>query len=160
MKKGAKEEGFIKQPYFEGGPAALAKYINLHLQYPPEALEHKISGVVELMMEIDHEGKVTDAQILSSLGHGCDEEAKRMAKLLRFTVPKNPRKMKFIFQKRLRVQFKLPVVVKPSLPAPKIVSPPQYQGMQYNYTVTAPKPILKAKVDQKPQTFQYTIKIG
>lgn len=152
MKRSAKEEGFIKQPFYEGGNAALTRFIHSNLKYPEEALIHKISGVVELMLTINHEGGVEESNILSSLGHGCDEEAQRVASLVKFIVPKTPRKLKVIFHKRLRVQFKLPVArketptspVKPDMSAPVI---------QYQYTVpSSPK--------KQENVFSYTYTIS
>ncbi|MCB0645400.1 MAG: TonB family protein [Saprospiraceae bacterium] len=152
MKRSAKEEGFIKQPFYEGGNAALTRFIHSNLKYPEEALIHKISGVVELMLTINHEGAVEESNILSSLGHGCDEEAQRVASLVKFIVPKTPRKLKVIFHKRLRVQFKLPIAQKET-PVPSAKPDKSTSVIQYQYTVpSSPK--------KQENVFSYTYTIS
>lgn len=108
MSKERKDNSFIKKPIYEGGTAALKKFIKTNLAYPDEALQNKIEGSVKIRFEIDKSGKVKKAKIISSLGYGCDEEAKRLVKLLKFKVPKNPRKLKVLFHKNLTIHFNLP----------------------------------------------------
>lgn len=144
MQKGKKNEGFIKQPYFEGGPKALSTFIQSQIIYPQEALANKTKGVVELNITINHLGIVTESVVLKSLGNGCDEEAQRIAKLIKFVVPKNPRKLKVLFHKNLRVTFVLPKTkVNPSPP----------NSIQYNYTFT------QAAAKSLPQSTNYSYQI-
>jgi TonB family protein len=110
MKKPVKKEVFIQQPIYEGGPKAMQIFIHKNLNYPNEAIDQKIQGVSDVRITINHEGMVTDASILKSLTPKCDAEAIRIAKLLKFTVPKNPRKLKVLFHKNIKIHFKLPKV--------------------------------------------------
>ena len=57
--------------------------------------------------DIDHQGVVVGSRVLKGLGHGCDEEAARLVKLLKFDVAKN-RGIHVLFHQKLRVQFRMP----------------------------------------------------
>lgn len=122
MKKEAKDKHFIKKPIYKGGPTAMKKFIGQHLRYPKEALENKIQGTVYVKYDIDYKGNVTDAKVVKGIGHGCDEEAMRLAKLLKFKVPKN-RGVRVIFHNNIQIHFRLPK----KKPAPKVTA------VQYNY---------------------------
>lgn len=107
MHKDRKEKKFIKKPIYEGGPKAMSNFIKKNLKYPTSALKEKVEGTVVLKYSINHLGKVVDTKVISGLGHGCDEEAVRIAKLLKFQVPRN-RGVKILFHKDLKIHFKLP----------------------------------------------------
>ncbi|HFA49244.1 MAG TPA: energy transducer TonB, partial [Bacteroidetes bacterium] len=107
MKKEAKNKHFIKKPIYEGGPKAMKKLIGENMRYPKEALKNKIQGTVYVKYDIDYKGKVIDAKVIKGIGHGCDEEAIRLAKLLEFSVPKN-RGVRVIFHKNIQIHFRLP----------------------------------------------------
>lgn len=149
MQKGKKEDVFIKQPYYEGGPKELTSFIQSHIIYPEAALLNKVKGVVDLYVTIDHLGQIIESVVTKSIGHGCDEEAQRVAKLVKFTVPKSPRKLKVTFHKHLRVSFVLPKIKVPQDKKPSqqftyiytnLNSPVSVKGkektIQYTYTVT------------------------
>ncbi len=109
-----KDKHFIKKPSYPGGQEAFKKFISTNLKYPKEAKKNKIEGTVIVKYTIDYKGKVTDAKIIKSLGHGCDEEALRVIKLLEFEVPKEPRKLRVLFHKEAKLYFKIPKLTKPS----------------------------------------------
>lgn len=123
MKKSRKDESFIKKPVYPGGPKALREKVTQHLQYPAEALKHKISGTVHIRYTIDHKGTVIQSKIIAGIGYGCDEEAARLVRLLQFQVPKN-RGVRVQFHKTLRVHFRLPA--EKTKPAPT-------NQVQYSY---------------------------
>lgn len=58
----------------------LEAYVSDHLLYPMEARENGIEGTVKVLVELSPEGNVTNAQIMQSLGYGCDEAALNMTK--------------------------------------------------------------------------------
>jgi len=150
MEKDKKKTKFVYQPEFPGGPKELTKFVYANLRYPKEALEANIEGTVYLEYDIDHKGTVVGTRVLKGLGHGCDEEAVRVAKLLKFDVARN-RGIHVLFHQKLRVQFKK-VKEKP-------VKPPVVTEMQVSYTMTptaAPKPEEKPKTET---TYSYTIKM-
>lgn len=153
MKKERKDHQFIKKPYYEGGMTALKNFIKKNLTYPPSALQQKIEGTVFIRYTINYKGKVIDTKIISGIGHGCDEEAIRLVKLLEFKVPKN-RNVKAIFHKNLQIHFRLPttkIEEEPVLPSNSLT-------IQYNYTTTkqeTPQPIQKKK--EKGGSYEITI---
>lgn len=146
MKKERKDKNFIKKPVYPGGPAAMRAFIKQNLKYPPEAVEKGIEGTVSLKYTIDHKGNVSDAHVISGLGYGCDEEAKRLVRLFKFEVPKT-RGVKVQFHKDMHVHFRLPK---------KKAVPPQQFVPQYTYT-PAKKPAAPAK--QPGSSVSYTITI-
>lgn len=107
MKKSKQPKHFIKKPTYPGGMTAIRKFVGDNLKYPQAALDNKIAGKVKINYTINHKGKVIDAKVFSGLGHGCDEEALRIVRLLRFEVPKN-RGVKVKFHKKITINFHLP----------------------------------------------------
>jgi TonB family protein len=107
MQREKKDKHFISKPIYEGGPKALREFVRKNLQYPPEALKNKVEGTVVLNYTIDHTGEVTDAKVISGPGHGCEEEAVRLVKLLKFHVPRN-RGVKVQFHKDIHIHFRMP----------------------------------------------------
>jgi TonB family protein len=136
LKKEKKEDSFIKNPFYKGGNQAMIDFIYRNLRYTKEAAALKLEGVVILKYDINHNGDVIDARVMKSLGSGCDEEAIRVIKLLKFEVPKNPRKLKITFHKDIHIHFKLPKPVANTLPA----NPNTQQELSIVYNiVTSPK---------------------
>ena len=124
MHKPAKDKHFIKQPWYEGGVKALKQFITQNMRYPAEALAQKVEGTVTVRYDIDYRGEVVDAKILGhTLGHGCDEEAIRLVKSLKFKVEK-PRGIRVIYHKTMQVHFRLPTAVEQTS---------QELQVQYNY---------------------------
>ncbi len=144
---------FIKQPVYKGGNQALTKAIYSALKYPKAALEHKTEGIVLVEYDIDYKGNVIDTRVLQGIGHGCDEEACRVVKLLKFDVP-TTRGVRLLFHKKIKIQFKLPVATAEVLP-PR----PQQINVIYRYSVTATQ---KDAVppDEKKKSITYHIKLG
>ena len=108
MKKERTDKHFIKHPVYVGGQKALRQFISNNVKYPNLAKAHKIEGTVVLKYTINYKGEVIETKIMKGLGYGCDEEAIRLTKLLRFEIPKT-RKIKVLFHKSIHIHFKLPV---------------------------------------------------
>ncbi len=146
MRKEKKSNHFLNKPVFPGGLDAIKKIISENLKYPEEAQKNQIEGAVYLRYEIDYKGKVNGAKIISSLGHGCDEEAIRLVKLLQFEVPKT-RGFKVVYHKNIRIHFSLPKTETPSKPA-----------VNYSYST---KSTVKNNKEKKPNSgsFNYTIRL-
>lgn len=106
MNKEKKGKHFIKKPFYEGGLKAMREFISKNKQYPKEALEGKIEGTVYIKYKINYKGKVIGTKVLKSLGYGCDEEAQRVVKLMKFEAPKN-RGVKVKFFKNIQIHFSL-----------------------------------------------------
>lgn len=127
-----REKKFLDLPEFPGGKEAFRKFVADNLRYPAEALEKKIEGLVYITYWVDGNGKVTDAEVTRGIGHGCDDEAIRLVRLLKFGKVKN-RGMKVKASMRTKIQFKLP-------PKP---------GIQYQYTTTSSKSTKPAEAENK-----------
>jgi len=153
MEREKKPKHFIQQPEYPGGPKELTKFIYENLRYPPEAVQEKIEGTVLLEYDIDYKGNVVDTRILQGVGHGCDEEAARVVRLLKFTVGRN-RGVRVLFHNKARIRFKLPVPAKVEKIAPQPVQ------VQYNYVTTTAPSTPEEQPKQPATTYSYTIKVG
>jgi periplasmic protein TonB len=71
-------------PQFPGGQPALDTYINNHVNYPQQAIDDDMSGIVHVSFIIDEQGKVTKAKVLdpANVGDGLDQEALRVVKAM------------------------------------------------------------------------------
>jgi protein TonB len=132
-------EKLIKKPVYPGGRKAMDAFIKEYLQYPEKALVAKKQGTVAVVIDIDGRGKVLRCRIKSGLGHGLDEEAMRVCKLLKFRVAKNHQK-RVTFHRTINIHFRLPrkKTAQPKTPAKKSAqsnSTGQSSGMKivYNY---------------------------
>lgn len=138
----AKDKHFLKKPIYEGGPQAMKEFVAKNLKYPKNALENKIEGVVVVRYSIDKDGKVIKTKVKTGLGYGCDEEAQRVVRLLRFTVPKN-RKLKVVFHKTIHIRFSLPKKTTKKV------------EMQVSYITSA-----KPANDEGGRSYSYSIDLG
>ncbi len=156
MKKERKDKDFIKAPYLEGGKHALEQFVKNELRYPKEALEAKTEGTVSVRYSVDYKGHIQDAHIISGIGHGCDEEALRLVRMLQFKVP-NDGKIKSKFTRKLHIHFRLPGSPAVLPTTKKLSAAPISNAMDIQYQVTAakPKPILKSVTNSN--SYQYTI---
>lgn len=107
MAKDNKPKKFIQIPQYPGGKEALKDFIVKNLRYPKKAAENDVEGIVVLVIDIDQNGKVIRTRSKKKLGFGCDEEAKRVAKLLEFRSVKN-RKMRVTAHRTINFGFKKP----------------------------------------------------
>lgn len=85
----------------------MAAFIASHLHYPPAAWEGRIGGTVVVRLSISHLGQVIKTEVLKGIGHGCDEEAARVAALLQFKVHK-PRNLKVTHFRNINIHFNAP----------------------------------------------------
>lgn len=67
-------------PQFPGGEAALYKYIETHIQYPPEAAEIRIVGKVIVQFVVEKDGSIGEVKVVRSLDSLVDKEAVRLVK--------------------------------------------------------------------------------
>jgi TonB family protein len=140
-KKHLKEKNFIPQPQYPGGPKAMSKFVSDQLKYPEEAIKHQIEGTVVVKIEINYLGNVVDAHIISGLGHGCDQEAIRVVKLLKFNIAKI-HQLKVSYFKTINIGFQLP----------------KQKEMTLNYQIL-PEEKKESKSDKPPVTYSYKIQL-
>lgn len=152
MEKEKKAKHFIQQPEFPGGPKELTKFIYANLRYPEAALEAKIEGTVIVEYDIDYRGNVVETRLLQGLGFGCDEEAIRIVRLLKFIVGRN-RGVKVVFHQKARIRFKMPAPASKTSPAP---SPTAVQ-VNYVYTTTTKTPEPAPQPESKSYSYTLTI---
>lgn len=152
MKKERKPKSFLQKPHYPGGTKAMRKFLSENLQYPAEARKENIKGTVRIKMTIDYHGHVVNTKVLVGLGYGCDEEAQRVVKLLRFEIPKQ-RKVRAVFHKTINIHFKTPSKEIRDQP---VAAAPQ----QITYTITG-KVAEKKKAGKEDQdqdgSYSYTI---
>lgn len=149
MEKDKKKTKFIHQPEYPGGPKELTKFIYAHLRYPQAALDADVEGTVLVEYDIDYQGNVFATRVLHSVGSGCDEEASRVVRMLKFDVPKN-RGVHVVFHQKARVQFKKPK------PQPQSAAP----AMEVTYTVSnVPEPAKPETPKEGGKTYTYTINL-
>ena len=102
-------------PYFPGGEAALRKYIEDHIKYPPKAAKAGIQGTVVVRFVVGSLGFVGDVEVISPVRKDIDAEAVRVVKMLpRFS----PARQDF---KRVSVWYTLPITF--NLPKKNSIKP-------------------------------------
>lgn len=69
-------------PEFEGGYAALTRFVARNLKYPEPAYELGEEGIVYVKFVVDERGKVGRLSLLNTAGYGMDEEALRVIALI------------------------------------------------------------------------------
>ncbi len=69
-------------PSFVGGDEALGTFYAKKLQYLVAALDQHLSGKVIVTFIVDNEGRLRDPRVVRGLGHGLDEEALRLVRLM------------------------------------------------------------------------------
>lgn len=114
-------------------------FIKQNLRYPQEAMDNKIEGTVSVEFDIDIFGDVMDTRIKHGLGYGCDEEAVRLTKLLKFEKKKYSG-LRVVFHKTINIYFRLT-----NNPLPQ-------NALNYQYK--------ENPTDKKKTSYSYTIKTG
>jgi protein TonB len=66
-------------------PKGDQSYFDAGKDYPQEARQLEIEGVIRVRLVVDEHGKVVTAVLLNKLGHGLDELALERSKLIEFT---------------------------------------------------------------------------
>ncbi len=69
-----------EMPQFVGGEEAMYKFIGSNINYPIEAKKEGIQGRVVVTFIIEKDGQISNVEILSGIGGGCDEESIRVIK--------------------------------------------------------------------------------
>ncbi len=120
-------QGVVKPPVYPGGKKALDEFIKSNLRYPDIAIDQKVQGTVSVDYDLDVFGNVTKTKIKHGIGYGCDEEALRLVKLLKYA-KKKYQGMRVVFHQNINIHFRLP------LPPP----PPPAQTLNYQFVPAQP----------------------
>ncbi len=107
MKKQRKDKHFIKKPEYPGGVKGVQAFLAKHKKYPEKARLNGVEGTVHLRYTINNKGVVVKVKVIAGIGYGCDEEAKRIVKLLKFDVPPT-HKARIQYHKTIHIHFKKP----------------------------------------------------
>ena len=87
-----------KMPEIEGGIKAVQKII----KYPLKAKALGVQGVVYVQFIVDEKGEIVEPKLIKKLGAGCDEEALRILKKIKF-------KPGYVKGKPVKSRFTLPI---------------------------------------------------
>lgn len=72
------------RPIFTNPNINLAGFIAANLKYPEAAIKQNLSGIVKLGFVVEPHGKISNLKIINSLGAGCNEEAIRIVRLIKW----------------------------------------------------------------------------
>jgi len=158
-KKNSNNKAFIQKAFYPGGRDALKTFISANLKYPQEAIDNQTEGTVHAEYKVNHRGRVTKVKALTKLGHGLEEEAIRLTKLLKFSVPQKVRNIRVTFNKKICISFELPKTppVSETVEEPKQEEKPVInQEVQYTIVPT-PTPSEEPKKEENTKKINYTI---
>ena len=102
-----KVKKFVKKAEYPGGSYALKQFIKENLRYPKKALLRKTEGKVVLEYDVIHEGSTANIRIVKGIGSDCDEEAKRLVGMLKYSSQKN-KGLKVSTSFKIAIFFKYP----------------------------------------------------
>ena len=142
MKKEKKEKNFLNLPKYPGGNAAFRKFIEQNLKYPEEAIKNNIRGEVMISFEVSDDGDVVSVKVIKGLGYGCDEEAIRLIKMLKYEKVRNHgMRVKSTVKTTIHFKYKKPAVqftynLTSEEKKTKEPEKPQSSGGGYNYSIT------------------------
>ena len=71
-----------QMPQFPGGEAALMKYLQSHINYPPMAAEMNVQGRVVVQFVVEKTGIIGEVKVVRSVDKDLDREAVRVCKSL------------------------------------------------------------------------------
>jgi TonB family protein len=144
-----KPKKFIKTPHMRGNREQLKEFLKKNLTYPEEALKNKIEGDVIIKYKVSDNGEVFDYAVVKGLGYGCDEEAIRLIKMIRYDAVKN-RGVRVTAHSKIKIPFRLPREKKQ-----------QQIKMVYTQTPASEKSKKEKKEQEKKpskETYNYTIR--
>ena len=96
-----------KMPVFPGGDEAFYRYLVTKINYPAEAQRLKLSGTVYVRFVVDEVGRIRDAAVVKGCGHGLDEEALRLVRLMPWWTPGRERGRPVWVLRTLPISFRL-----------------------------------------------------
>jgi protein TonB len=147
--KNPKKNNFLRIPAFPGGKEAYLRFVQENIVYPEQALLAKVEGDVLISYTVNNIGEIVDVEVTKGIGYGCDEEAVRVIRLMKYEPARN-RGVKMKAQMKTRIHFKLPGTVQNSGQA----------GVQLNYTSPAPAQTANSPEPKPQAVYNYTINLG
>jgi TonB family protein len=143
--KHPKKKSFIHLPAYPGGKEAYLKFIKDNVVYPEQARINKIEGFVYLVYTVTNTGEIEEVEVSKGIGYGCDEEAIRVIRLLKYEPAHNrgirmkvqmKTKLHFSFTETAAVhsQSEIQITYTPANPEKANSPEPEHQAV-YNYTI-------------------------
>jgi len=145
--KNPKKKNFLRIPAFPGGKEAYLQFIKDNLVYPEHALSNKVEGSVYLVYTVNNLGEIVDVEVTKGIGCGCDEEAIRLIRLMKYEPARN-RGVKMKVEMKTRINFKLPVNIIANKPS----------EVQLNYSSTIPEKS-NSPEPKSQAVYNYTLKL-
>ena len=96
-----------EMPVFPGGDEAFYRYLKAKIHCPAEAEHLNLSGTVYVRFVVDEEGRIRDAQVIKGCGHGLDEEALRLVRLMPWWTPGREQGKPVRVQRTMPISFRL-----------------------------------------------------
>ena len=93
-------------PVFTGGDQAYYAYLRQNAHYPARALEQNLAGAVYVGFVVDEQGRICDAEVVKGCGHGFDEEALRVIRLMPWWQPGRVASRPVRVARTLRIVFR------------------------------------------------------
>ncbi|MFD2719480.1 energy transducer TonB [Hymenobacter monticola] len=93
-----------EMPTYPGGEAAMYQFLAKKIVYPATANQQNLSGTVYVRFVVDEQGRIRDAEVAKGCGHGFDEEALRVVRLMPWWTPGR------VAGRPVRVQRTLPII--------------------------------------------------
>ena len=92
-----------QMPIFEGGDAALLKYLRENLKYPDKTKDRGVQGRLVIGFIVEKDGSLTDVKVLRPVDIDLDAEVLRLVKGMPKWLPGRQN------GKRVRVRYLLPI---------------------------------------------------
>ena len=92
-----------QMPIFEGGDAALLKYLGENLKYPDKTKDRGVQGRLVIGFIVEKDGSLTDVKVLRPVDIDLDAEVLRVIKGMPKWIPGRQN------GKRVRVRYLLPI---------------------------------------------------
>ena len=92
-----------QMPIFEGGDAALLKYLRENLKYPDKTKDRGVQGRLVIGFIVEKDGSLTDVKVLRPVDIDLDAEVLRVIKGMPKWIPGRQN------GKRVRVRYLLPI---------------------------------------------------
>ena len=92
-----------QQPNFPGGKEELFKYLAYNMIYPADAAKNKVEGRVLVTFVIEHDGSISNVNVVNSVYPSLDKEAIRVVSEMPKWIPGKAN------GKTVRVKYTIPI---------------------------------------------------
>ncbi|RZM12569.1 MAG: energy transducer TonB [Pedobacter sp.] len=95
-------------PAYSGGQTALEDYINSNIEYPQNAIDNSVEGVVNVQFAVDEKGNVSNVSTVGpKVGYGLEEEAIRVVSKMPKWTPGTVKKKNVKVWRTLPINYRL-----------------------------------------------------